>query len=100
MIFVHFIFYDSLRIKRKHILLAASLGVAVGLFIGVNADFEKSNFLRMIEEIESCIEQGLSVKEEAQMEEERIYRVKDYTPKEGAVLCKNNTCLPPSGRKG
>ena len=84
--------------KRKHILLAASLGAAIGLFIGVNTDFEKSNFLRMINEIESCVEQGLSVKEEVQMEEGGIYRVKDYTPKEGTVLCSNDTCLPPSKR--
>jgi hypothetical protein len=86
--------------KKKHILMAVALAAASGLFIGVNVDFEESNFLRMIDEIESCVEQGLSVKEKAHLEEEGIYRVKDYTPKEGAVLCKNNTCLPPSGRKG
>ena len=86
--------------KRKHIILAISIGAAIGLFIGVNADFEKSNFLRMIEEVESCVEQGFSIKEEAQMEEEGIYKVKDYTPKEGTVFCENRTCLPPSKRNG
>jgi hypothetical protein len=84
--------------KRKHLLLAISIGAAIGLFIGVNADFEKSNFLRMVEEIESCVEQGFSAKEEIQMEEEGIYQVKDYTPKDAAVLCKDKTCLPPSKR--
>ena len=86
--------------KRKYILLAISVSAAIGLFIGVNADFEKSNFLRMVEEIESCVEQGLSIKEKVQMEEESIYKVKDYTPKEGSVFCKDRTCLPPSKRNG
>ena len=86
--------------KKKHIFMAVALAAAVGLFIGVNIDFEKSNFFRMIEEIESCVEQGLSVKEKAQMEEEGIYKVKDYTPKEGSVFCKNKICLPPSKRNG
>ena len=80
--------------------MAVALAAAGGLFIGVNVDFEESNFFRMIEEIESCVEQGLSVKEEAHLEEEGIYKVKDYTPKEGTVFCKNRICLPPSKQSG
>ena len=86
--------------KKKHIFMAVALATAAGLYIGVNADFEKSNFLRMVEEIESCVEQGFSAKEEVQMEEEGIYKVKDYTPKEGSIFCENKTCLPPSKRNG
>ena len=86
--------------KRKHIILAISIGAAIGLFIGVNADFERSNFFRMIDEIESCVEKGFSAKEKARLEEEGVYKVKDYTPKEGSIFCENKTCLPPSKRNG
>ena len=88
--------------KRKHMLLAISIGTAIGLFIGVNADFEKTNLIRMMKEVKSCVDQGLTVKEKARLEGEGIYQVKDYMPKDkkGTVLCKEKTCLPPSKRKG
>ena len=84
--------------KRKHLLLAISLGAAIGLFIGVNADFERTNFFRMIKEVKSCVSEGLSVKEKARREGEGVYQVKDYTPKGDTTLCKDKTCLPPSKR--
>jgi len=88
--------------KKRYIILAISLSLAVGLYVGVNTDFKKINFFKMIDEIESCVEQGLSVKEEALLEEEGIYQVKDFlNPSEkGTVICKNDICLPPSKREG
>tara|TARA_B100000029_G_scaffold74222_1_gene66140 strand:- start:420 stop:686 length:267 start_codon:yes stop_codon:yes gene_type:complete len=84
--------------KKKHTLLAISIGTAIGLFIGVNTDFERTNFFKMIKEVRSCVDQGLSVKEKARLEGEGIYQVKDYTPKGDATLCKDKICLPPSKR--
>ena len=46
--------------KKKHTLLAISIGTAIGLFIGVNADFEKTNLFRMMKEVKSCVDQGLT----------------------------------------
>ena len=88
--------------KKKHTLLAISIGTAIGLFIGVNTDFERTNFFKMIKEVKSCVNQGLSVKEKVRLEGEGIYQVKDYMlkDKKGTVLCKEKTCLPPSKRKG
>ena len=88
--------------KKKAILFILSVGIALGLFLGVNADFEKSNFLKLIKEVETSIKDGFGLyKQDVMYEgEEGIYMMKDYTPKGDTTLCQGGICLPPGKQNG
>ena len=90
--------------KKKHILMAVAFGTAVGLYIGINVDLNKSNISKVVGEIERCVKKGLG-EEEAwhyhdHEREKGTYEIQDSAPKEkeGAILCENTICLPPSKR--
>jgi hypothetical protein len=67
--------------KKKHLLLAISFGIAIGLFLSTRVDFEKNNIFKMMSELESCVKQ-VFIEKEAPVsdEEEGIYQIKDITP--------------------
>ena len=92
--------------KKKHVLMAISLGVAVGLYVGVNADLEKSNLSKVMNEVGKCVKESFGENEEARYdnnkEEKGIYKVKDSVDSKNqeTILCENTICLPPSKRNG
>jgi hypothetical protein len=92
--------------KKKHVLMAIGLGAAIGLYIGVNVDLDKSNISKVVGEIERCVKKGFG-EEEAwhyhdHEREKGTYEIQDSAPKEkeGTILCENAICLPPSERNG
>jgi hypothetical protein len=92
--------------KKKHIFMAIALGTAIGLYIGVNVDLNKSHLSKVVDEIRKCVKQGFETEEawhyHDHEREKGTYQVKDFLnpSKEGTVICKNDICLPPSKREG
>ena len=88
--------------KKRSILFILSMGIALGLFLGVNTDFEKGSFLKLMKEVETSIKDSLGLYQQDVMHEgeEGIYKIKDYTPKGDTTLCQGNICFPPSKQNG
>ena len=83
--------------------MAISFGVAVGLYAGVNVDFDKSNLSKVLGDVGKCVKQELWETGEQtrhhhnRKQQKEAYETQGQTSeeKQEMILCENSICLPP-----